>query len=93
MALPDRALRKIIHIFNGAFRLKHVPMQWKVAEVIMLLKPDKPANEVKSYRPISLLPVLSKLFEKLFLKRLAPILEERNLVPNHQFGFRKKHTT
>ncbi|KMQ81725.1 rna-directed dna polymerase from mobile element jockey-like protein, partial [Lasius niger] len=46
-----------------------------------------------SYRPISLLPIASKVFEKLLLKRLLPIIEEENLIPNHQFGFRRQHTT
>jgi hypothetical protein len=35
-----------------------------VAEVIMILKPGKPGNDKKLYRPISLLPVISKIFEK-----------------------------
>ena len=46
-----------------------------------------------SYRPISLLPVISKLFEKLLIKRINPIIETRNLIPAHQFGFREKHGT
>ena len=56
-------------------------------------KPGKPVNEVTSYRPISLLPILSKLLEKLFLKRLKPILDEKQIIPTHQFGFRNKHST
>ena len=59
----------------------------------MIPKPGKPPNDVKSYRPISLLPVISKLFEKLLLKRLKPIIEERKLIPDYQFGFRQKHST
>jgi hypothetical protein len=39
----------------------------------MIMKPGKPATEATAYRPISLLPVPSKLFEKLLLKRLKPI--------------------
>jgi hypothetical protein len=54
----------------------------------MLLKPGKPATEFTYYSPISLLPVLSKLFGKLLLKRLKPILEEKKIIPNHQLGFR-----
>jgi hypothetical protein len=68
-----------------------VPSYWKAGEVIILLKPGKPATEVTSYRPISLLPVLSILFEKLLLKR--PIIEEKQIIPNHQFDFRDKHST
>jgi hypothetical protein len=65
----------------------------KVTEVIMILKPEKRATEVTSYRPISLLPVLSKLFEKLLLKTLKPIFEEKKIIPNYQFGFRHKNST
>jgi hypothetical protein len=76
-----------------AFRLEYVPRLWKVAEVIVIPKPGKPPHEAASYRPISLLPVMSKLFEKLLIKRLKPIIERKNLIPNHQIGFRSKHST
>ena len=74
-------------------RTEYIPEQWKRAQVIMLLKPGKPPENVTSYRPISLLPSLSKLLEKLLLKRLKPIIEEKNLIPEHQFGFCNKHST
>lgn len=91
--LPRKAIVKLTYIINAAFRLKHVPSIWKVAEIIMITKPKKPPNKVQSYRPISLLSVLAKLFEKLLLKRLKPIIDNKNLVPVHQFGFRNKHST
>lgn len=91
--LPRKALVKISHLINASFRLKYVPQLWKVAEVIMIPKPGKPPHETSSYRPISLLPVLSKVFEKLLARRLNQLIESRNLIPNHQFGFRKKHST
>ena len=59
----------------------------------MIPKPGKPPHEAASYRPISLLPVMSKLFEKLLIKRLKPIIERKNLIRNHQFGFQSKHST
>lgn len=61
----------------------------------MLPKPGKPSNDIKSYRPISLslLLIVSKLFEKLLLKRLKPLIENNNLILNFQFGFRPKHLT
>jgi hypothetical protein len=73
--------------------LKYVTRLRKVAEVIMIPKPGKPPHEAASYRPNSLLFVMSKLFEKLLIKRLKPIIERKNLIPNHQFGFRSKHST
>ena len=69
------------------------PAQWKVSQIVTILKPGKPADEVTSYRPISLLPILLKLFEKLFLTRLQPLLHEQWTIPDHQFGFRQKHAT
>lgn len=91
--LPRKAIIKLTTFVNATFRLKHVPDVWKFAEVIMIPKPGKPAHEVASYRPISLLPIMSKLFEKLLIKRIKPILEDRNLIPDYQFGFREKHST
>lgn len=91
--LPKKALTLLTFIMNASIKLKRVPSIWKVAEIIMLPKPGKPASDAKSYRPISLLPMLGKLFEKLLLKRIQPIIENLNIIPNHQFGFRKKHST
>jgi len=93
LQLPEKAIVKITNLINAAFRLKYVPRLWKVAEVIMIPKPGKPPHEASSYRPISLLPVMSKLFEKLLIKRLKPIIVRKNLIPDHQFGFRSKHST
>ena len=80
-SVPEKVLRKLVQIINAVFRLKYLPRQWKVAEVIMIPKPGKLANDRKSYRPISLVPVISKLFERLLLNRLKPIIEERTLIP------------
>ena len=91
--LPRKAIVKLTTLINTAFRLKYVPKLWKVAEVIMIPKPGKPPHEVTSYRPISLLPVISKLFEKLLIRRIKPIIEEKGVIPSHQFGFRNKHST
>lgn len=59
----------------------------------MIPKPGKNETEVQSYRPISLLPILSKLFEKALIKRIKPILIELGTIPLHQFGFREQHAT
>jgi hypothetical protein len=59
----------------------------------MIPKPGKRLKENSSYRPISLLPIISKIFEEAVLKRLRAILEENQILPDHQFGFRQKHST
>ena len=91
--LPNKAVMKLVAIFNAVIRCKYIPVQWKMAEIIVLLKPDKSPSEAASYRPISLLPVIGKLFEKLYIKRLNEIVSKQNLIIDAQFGFRAKHST
>ena len=92
-SLPKKGVLFLTTIFNSILRLSHFPSQWKYAEIVMILKPNKPENTVASYRPISLLSTFSKIFERLFLKRLLPIIEKQNIIPEYQFGFRHKHGT
>jgi hypothetical protein len=80
-------------IFNAVLRTQYFPSQWKVAQIVLVPKPGKPPHQVSSYRPISLLPATSKVFEKLFLKRLLPVINASTLIPPHQFGFRHNHST
>lgn len=83
----------LTQLFNSVIRIAYIPMIWKISEIIMVPKPGKPPHLVSSYRPISLLPVLSKLFEKIILRRLTRIFNENNNIPQHQFGFRSGHST
>lgn len=87
--LPCKAIIMIKYLFNACMRLTYVPNCFKTAQIIMLKKPDKPEEEVSSYRPISLLTTISKLFEKILLKRLKPMVD----IPDFQFGFRNNHST
>ncbi len=48
---------------------------------------------VDSYRPILLLSVVAKLWEKLFHKRLQKDIQRQGLIPDHQFGLQRKHST
>ncbi len=91
--LPDKAVKLITFIFNAILRHGYFPPIWKISEVIMILKPGKDETVTSSYRPISLLPSLSKLFEKVLLQKLHPVLEEKKLLPDHQFGFREQYST
>lgn len=85
--------RKNTYLFNAILRLDYFPSKWRCAEVVTIPKLYKLEHLLASYRPISLLPIFSKLFEKLLLKRLLPILENNNIIPAHQFGFRQNHGT
>lgn len=91
--LPLKATRYLTIIINAVFRIGYFPKQWKTALVILIPKPGKSPDVVTSYRPISLLPIISKICEKLILKRMNLIITSKKLIPNHQFGFRDQHAT
>jgi len=74
--IPPTAVVLLTTVYNSMLRLYYYPLLRKFAKIIMVPKPGKPTHEVTSYRTISLLPILSKIFEKLLLKRLrsnAPV--------------------
>jgi hypothetical protein len=85
--LPDIGIKAITYIYNSILRTGYFPAQWKVSQIIPLPKPGKPAEDVTSCKPISLLPILSKLFKKLLLTWVHPILHDKQILPDHQFGF------
>jgi len=91
--LSQKGLRAITQIYNVIIQTDYFPCQWKVGQIIMIVKPGKNPNNMTSYCPISLLPTVSKILEKIFLKRLTSIIDESKLIPSHQFGFRKEHRT
>jgi len=64
-----------------------MPSIWKHAQIILILKPGKPENP-SSYRPISLLSVVGKLFEKILLKRITKIATDNKIIPDFQYGFK-----
>jgi len=74
-------------------RLSYFPMLWKFSTIILILKQKKLPDYPSSYRPISLLPILLKVFEKILLKRILNIIAESKVLPDSQFGFRTKHST
>ena len=67
------------------------PDKLKIAEVITLFKKGNP-KVPSNYRPISLLPIFSKIFEKLMYRRLLRFLEVHNILYSLQFGFQENHS-
>ena len=79
-------------LFNVCINESVFPDIFKVAEVKPLFKGGD--RRVKgNYRPISLLPLFSKLFEKIIAKRMTTYFERNEIMTNHQFGFRKSYST
>ena len=59
--LPRQAIVLLKTIYNSMLRLTYFPVTWKFSQIILIHKPGKPPHRVTSYRPISLLPLLSKI--------------------------------
>ena len=80
---------ELSHDQNQNMQLGHIPTTWKVANLRMLLKPDKLPSLTTSYRPISLISSIMKLFERVIGQRLRSHLEHIGFINKHQSGFRK----
>ena len=100
--IPARVFKKcmmtllpwLVWVFQGSLVCGHYPLAWRTAKVIALRKPGKASYATpRSYRPISLLPVMGKLLERLVNRRLMRQLESRCLLSPYQFGFRAGRDT
>ena len=68
------------------------PSEWKIARVVPLHKKGS-RSFLDNYRPISILPVISKIFEKILYEQLYEYFTTNNLLSEQQFGFRRFHST
>ena len=69
----------LARLFTYSVQLGYIPTAWKLATLRMLLKPDKPVTLTTSYRPISLISSIMKLFERVIEQRLRSHLEDIGL--------------
>ncbi len=85
-------LDPLCHIVNLSFDQGCVPDQLKIAEVIPVFKAGD-TTSIGNCMPISILPVFSKLFERLMYTRLMNYITEHKILSNLQFGFRNGYST
>jgi hypothetical protein len=98
--IPDNIVKQCIQfikkpltfIFNLSLCSGIFPNQIKIAKVWPIYKKGW-KEEVSKYRPTSILPVLSKMFEMLVYNRVVSFLNEYNLISDAQNGFREKKST
>ena len=95
--IVDEIMFPLRHIFNLSLQKGVIPNELKIAKVIPIYKLDKKDSEfttnMNNYRPISLLPIFSKILEKLVSIRLTKFLDQNNILYSHQYGFQKKKST
>ena len=95
--LPGHLLKKlaplvnnnVTKIFNASINQCHFPGAWKKANVCPVYKQKGSKDDPSNYRPISVLPVLARVFEKLVAGQLQAFCDGAKIIPDEQFGFRK----
>ena len=79
-------------LFNTSIETSQFPDSWKVARVTPIFK-DGDKTENSTYRPMSILPVISRLFEKLVIEQLHDFMEENGHFTSDQYGFLRQRST
>ena len=80
-------------LFNKCLKESCFPDCWKVSSVVSVFKNVGERSSAKHYRPVSLLSVVSKVFEKLVNNRIVDHLENCGLLSDFQYGFRSSRST
>ena len=84
--------RPLSIIFNKSIEMGTVPDELKVAKIIPIYKCDD-KKLISNYRSISILPVFSKILEKVLYNRLLEFIDKHNILSSNQYGFRKNTST
>ena len=86
--LPQVSIIRLTNIFNASLAAGYFPDSFKEAIIKLIPKPGKSPRFTSNFRPISLLEVPGKIFERIINKRLRSHLELNELLNPLQFGFR-----
>ena len=84
--------KQLTYLFNQSIALGTFPDSWKSATVTPIPKAGE-LSQVTNWRPISILPLIGKMMEKLCNKILVDYVESQGILCDEQFGFRKKRST
>ena len=84
--------KPITYLINLTISSGEIPSQWKEAKVTPIFKAGKKVDE-NNYRPISVLPLVSKIMERAVQVQLLAFFEVNKVLSLYQSGFRKKHST
>ena len=90
--VAEHISKPLTHLCNLSILSGRVPDSRKIAKVIPIHKKGK-INEFCNYRPVSVLPALSKVYERLLYNRILEFVGKHEILSDHQFGFRKKYST
>ena len=83
----------LAELFNKCLKESCFPDCWKVSSVVPVFKNFEEKSTTKNYRPVSLLSLVSKIFEKLVNNRIVDHIEKCGLYSDFQYGFRSSRST
>jgi hypothetical protein len=90
--IVDLIVHPIVNVFNTAIQEGVFPDLLKISKINPVFKKgDK--LDISNYRPISILPIISKIFEQIILVRLNKFLNHLNILSHSQHGFRQNRST
>ena len=90
--VSDHLISPLLYIINNSIDKNFFPNSWNIARVCPMPRLDQPTS-VKDFRPISVLEILSKVYERVILQQLCSFIEKESLCTTTQSGFRKGHST
>ena len=82
----------LTYIINSCINTSSFPKTWKTTRVSPIPKVNNPVSE-KDYSPVSILPSLSKIFERLVLNQILVFIEKQALLASSISGYRRGHST
>ena len=99
-AIPNRSLKEannlispsLREIFNCAIKTKTYRDDLNIAKTTPLFKTDD-KEDMNNYRPISVIPTVARVFERLVYNQIYKYLTKNNLLSNKKYGFRSLHST
>jgi hypothetical protein len=91
-ACTDELVPILTHLINLSFSTGSFPQALKLSIVKPLYKKGS-KEDVNNYRPITLIPILSKVFEKCMLKRIINFCDKFEIIKKEQYGFQKGKST
>ena len=91
--LDDQWVHLVVRMYNTVLEKGDIPTSWMIAKVVFLPKVGKPLDRPKNWRPISVMPLLLRILDKIVTRRLTAVTTNSNWFLECQHGFRPNRST
>ena len=91
-SIKEVIIGPLTHVCSISLGTGSFPDQCKIDKIVPIFQKGE-VNKFSNYRPVSVLPAVSKIFERLMYNRLIKFIDQLNIIDGNQFGFRKNYST